>query len=95
MKANKKETDPWAWAKAWTSKTQKKKEATGKNLKRSAILSESKKLCPKFWVHGPILICSILEMKCALLTLIFYQHVLQSTPILWNTKKSPMTFKAD
>ena len=25
MKANKKETDPWDWAKAWTSKTQKKK----------------------------------------------------------------------
>ena len=45
MKANKKETDPWAWAKAWTSKTQKKKEAAGKNLKRSEILLESIKLC--------------------------------------------------
>ena len=45
MKANKKETDPWAWAKAWTSKTQKKKEAAGKNLKRSEILLKSIKLC--------------------------------------------------
>ena len=43
MKANKKETDPWAWAKAWTSKTQKKKEAA-KNVKRSEILKDSIKL---------------------------------------------------